>query len=437
MNRIGRLLSLAVLAICGLTLVGCDGDTKKTPVTIPAAPAALTATAASGAVELAWTASAGATEYRVYRATATGALATKTFLDTANGTIFTDTTVTNDTPYFYQVTATNSAGESGGSNEATATPTANLPPAAPTGLAATVQPTVVTLTWDDVPGASTYNVYWSTTSPVTTTSGAQIASVTSPYLHTGRTPGTTYYYVVTAVNAFGESAASVQVSATPALPAPYINATVVRWPIPVTGVPILEVEVFTAGDRVTPVTNATVTVNSTTLPYNATDERYAASSPMPAPGAAVTVSVTIPAGGAVQPGTYTASGTMYTSSPTVTSPTTSTTWTRSVANTMTWTEGAPTATSPASANVVGIQNPTGTFYPISMNGGPFEVAIGTTSYTLPANTLPAAGTYLAWVGIATKGIVDGTGAGVPFPGALAGSALRLGFVSAIIQFTAN
>jgi hypothetical protein len=47
------------------------------------------------------------------------------------------------------------------------------------------------------------------------TSGSLIPSVTSPYTQSGLYNGTTYYYVVTAVNGNGESVASSEVSATP------------------------------------------------------------------------------------------------------------------------------------------------------------------------------------------------------------------------------
>ncbi len=87
------------------------------------------------------------------------------------------------------------------------------PPPAPTGLAATAGNAQVQLIWNPVPGATGYNVKRATTSggPYTT-----IATVTgTSFTDTGRTNGTTYFYVVSAFNANGESANSGQVSATP------------------------------------------------------------------------------------------------------------------------------------------------------------------------------------------------------------------------------
>lgn len=56
-------------------------------------------------------------------------------------------------------------------------------------------------------------MYFATSPGVTKTSVTKIASVTSPYVQTGLAAGTTYYYVVTAVNSAGESATSAQASA--------------------------------------------------------------------------------------------------------------------------------------------------------------------------------------------------------------------------------
>ena len=75
----------------------------------------------------------------------------------------------------------------------------------------------VTLSWDPVPDAASYNIYWSTT-PITNTSqptGTLIAGVTSPYTHTGLVDGQTYYYIVTSARDAGESLPSSVVVATP------------------------------------------------------------------------------------------------------------------------------------------------------------------------------------------------------------------------------
>jgi bacillopeptidase F len=91
---------------------------------------------------------------------------------------------------------------------------APTPPAAPTGVLALAGNGQATISWSAVSGASSYNLYYSQTSGAGT-GGTKIASVTSPYVHSGRTNGVPYYYVVTAVKSGLESTASSQVSATP------------------------------------------------------------------------------------------------------------------------------------------------------------------------------------------------------------------------------
>ena len=78
------------------------------------------------------------------------------------------------------------------------------------------------LSWTASSGATSYNVKRATVSggPYTT-----IASpTTTSHTNTGLVNGTTYYYVVSAVNAAGESANSAQVSATPQAPPPTFQA---------------------------------------------------------------------------------------------------------------------------------------------------------------------------------------------------------------------
>jgi hypothetical protein len=91
------------------------------------------------------------------------------------------------------------------------------PPATPTGLTAIAGNVQVSLTWNASSGATSYLVKRATTSggPYTTIATNSSAS----FLDTGLANGTTYYYVVAARNAAGDSANSSQVSATPQAPA--------------------------------------------------------------------------------------------------------------------------------------------------------------------------------------------------------------------------
>ena len=197
--------------------------TPSAPVTPPTAPAGLQATAGNMQVNLVWAASAGATSYHVKRATINGGPYTQVSAPT--GTNFIDLGLANGTAYYYVVSALNSAGESANSSQVSATPVAPAtPPAAPTGVQATAGNAQVNLSWSASTGATSYHVKRSTTSGGPYTQVA--APTTTSDTDSGLTNGTTYFYVVSALNAAGESANSSQASATPVGAAADVTITV-------------------------------------------------------------------------------------------------------------------------------------------------------------------------------------------------------------------
>jgi fibronectin type 3 domain-containing protein len=192
-----------------------QGDT-----TPPGAPTNLSATAGDGVVDLDWdnNSEPDLDSYSVYRDTSSGGPYGQIASGLANSD-YSDSAVTNGTTYYYVVTAVDtSSNESEYSNEASATPQGDItPPAAPTNLSATAGDGVVDLDWDDnsEPDLDSYSVYRDTSSggPY-----GQIASAVaaSEYSDSTVTNGTTYYYVVTAVDSSSnESGYSNEASATP------------------------------------------------------------------------------------------------------------------------------------------------------------------------------------------------------------------------------
>lgn len=107
---------------------------------------------------------------------------------------------------------------SGGSGPAKTTNEA--PPSAPSAVNASAGDGVVDISWNSVTGATGYNIYWSTSSGVTKQTGTRIAGASNPHSLGGLTNGTSYYFIVSAGNAYGESTASAEVSAIPQIAPP-------------------------------------------------------------------------------------------------------------------------------------------------------------------------------------------------------------------------
>ncbi|HTR43225.1 MAG TPA: autotransporter-associated beta strand repeat-containing protein [Pseudomonadales bacterium] len=164
-------------------------------------------------------------------------------------------TFTNGTPYFNSVNMFQVDTVTGKIRPAT-------PADVPTNLVAVASqeqsPGQVQLNWTAMDGATAYNVYRSTIS------SGPYAAIASPaannYTDAGLQNGTTYYYVVTSTNIFGESADSIQVSATPSI-GPVITAA------SVSPNPVLPDGALTISATVTAQANpiGAVTVNASAL----------------------------------------------------------------------------------------------------------------------------------------------------------------------------
>jgi len=132
-------------------------------VSAPTAPTGLSATPGNAQVSLSWNAVAGAATYEVWRYNNSSCPAPNNgsqIASNVSGTAYTDSGLTNGTPYAYYVRVTTSCPNAPYSNCATATPTACTPPAAPTSVSATATaPNQITVTWSTVGGASSYKVF--------------------------------------------------------------------------------------------------------------------------------------------------------------------------------------------------------------------------------------------------------------------------------------
>jgi hypothetical protein len=106
-----------------------------------------------------------------------------------------------------------------------ATVTVNRLPAAPAEFVAVAGSGQVTLSWNAVPGATSYNVYFAEVRGVTPATGTKVTGVSSPFVHAGLTNGATYYYTLTTVAGGVESAGSPVTWATPGWRAQTIGAT--------------------------------------------------------------------------------------------------------------------------------------------------------------------------------------------------------------------
>ncbi len=173
----------------------------------------LVAAPGNGLVTLSYDPIIGATNYQVFYSPDNGAnFYGLGFVGTA--TTFTQTGLANAHTYQYYVVAYNDGGPSVNSTVVSATVTL----AAPTNITATPGSGLVTITWNAVPAATNYQVFYSPDNGANFY-GLGFVGTATTFTQTGLNNGSTYKFYVVPYNDGGAGTASDTVSATPAAPA--------------------------------------------------------------------------------------------------------------------------------------------------------------------------------------------------------------------------
>ena len=107
---------------------------------------------------------------------------------------------------------------------------------APANLSVTAGDSKVTLDWDAVSGASSYTVYWGTSTGISSSSTAITSISTDNYTHSSLTNDTTYYYKVVAVDSSGTGTLSSEANATPASDGTQMGGAIQGSPLSLTEV---------------------------------------------------------------------------------------------------------------------------------------------------------------------------------------------------------
>ena len=203
-----------------MSLAGCGGSENIPPASI----------VNKGELTLTWKEVAGATTYNVY------------FSKSPNVTVFNSYRISNatspititdlefDTTYYFIITVVDKSGQILKSKEMSYTVVntkgsiqfnnilshsdqiATVSDSKPAEKESTPEKSDATLGWNDVPNATSYNIYYSDKPGVTKNNGIKISNVKNPHKITGLKKGKKYYFVVTAVNASAESKESEEIS---------------------------------------------------------------------------------------------------------------------------------------------------------------------------------------------------------------------------------
>jgi hypothetical protein len=182
------------------------------------------ATGVSTAPTVTWNASSGATSYHLQVSENSTFSTTIVNQSGITGTSYDVTGLSNNTPYYWMVNATNASGTSSYSTAWGFTTAGLTSPPAPTlssplsgSMGVSTNPT---LNWNASTGATSYRLQVSTSPNFTSTAVNQSGITETSYDVTGLGNGTLYYWRVNATNAGGTSAYSTRWSFTTTVAAP-------------------------------------------------------------------------------------------------------------------------------------------------------------------------------------------------------------------------
>jgi uncharacterized protein (TIGR02145 family) len=217
MSRSSYALWLLLLLLLPFSCVKLPGNLGDLPIPpLPPVPVISSVVSGDGSVTVTWSAATGATSYKLYYMAGTS-------IDKSSATMLEDVispkyviNLTNGTQYAFAVSGVNGAGESALSAVQNGIPQPNVViPPAPVISSAVAGNGSVTVTWNNVTGAVSYNLYYKAGPTVDMATGTKISGAASPHIVNALTNGSQYTFAVSTVTATSQSGLSNVVSATP------------------------------------------------------------------------------------------------------------------------------------------------------------------------------------------------------------------------------
>ena len=201
-------------------------STAVSGLTLPQAPTGLIGTSTSNTVTISWSAVAGATGYDVM-------LDEATTVNTGTSTTYTHGSLQPKSTHTYRVRARNSAGTGPWSSSISQTTKSSIPGVPQNLRATTITNAAITLKWDAVTGADSYQLKTDNAAPI------NVGTATT-YTHNGLAADSQHTYQVCAVNDGGSSTYSTPVLTVrtqpniPAVPTnikvtPKVTELVITW----------------------------------------------------------------------------------------------------------------------------------------------------------------------------------------------------------------